>query len=302
MAYLGSQFPGWRAVMALAGRQHGIVARRQLLALGMTPRAIKHRIARGKLHPVFKGVYAVGRPQVTRHGRRTAAVLACGTGAALSHRSATAHLGFGDEGDEIEVSAMADRRRDGIRVHRRSAEFAVTRHLGIPVTTASQTLIDMAARWSAADLERAINEAVKLDRIRWDEFADAVERSSARGAARVRKLLAEHVFVLTDSELERRFLPIARRVGLPEPLTRQQVGGYRVDFYWPDLGLVVETDGLRFHRSPITQTRDARRDQVHLAAGRTPVRFTHAQVAHSPDQVETTLRALAHRPAGRRAA
>jgi very-short-patch-repair endonuclease len=232
--------------MALAGKQHGVVARWQLIAMGMTPRAIKYRIERGRLHPVFKAVYAVGRPQVTRLGRWMAAVLACGDGAALSHGSTAAHFGLGDEGDEIEVSISRDIRRAGIRVHRRSAAFDVTVHLGIPVTTPTQTLIDLAPRQ-------------------------------------------------TPSELERKFLPIARRAGLDTPLTQQWLDGYRVDFYWPDLGLVVETDGLRHHRTPFTQAHDARRDQVHLVAGRTPLRFTHAQVAHSPREVERTLRDVARR-------
>jgi very-short-patch-repair endonuclease len=74
------------------------------------------------------------------------------------------------------------------------------------------------------------------------------------------------------------------------------VNGYRVDFHWPELGLVVETDGLRYHRTPTQQARDRRRDQAHTAAGLTPLRFTHHQVAHEAQSVETTLRAVVRRP------
>jgi very-short-patch-repair endonuclease len=111
----------------------------------------------------------------------------------------------------------------------------------------------------------------------------------------LRATLDRATFVLTDSELERRFLPIARRAGLPSPRTRAWVNGHRVDFHWPELGLVVETDGLRYHRTATQQARDRRRDQEHVAAGAVVLRFTHAQVAYDPEQVRRTLDAVAGR-------
>jgi very-short-patch-repair endonuclease len=68
-----------------------------------------------------------------------------------------------------------------------------------------------------------------------------------------------------------------------------------VDFYWPDLRLVVETDGLRYHRTPAQQSRDRLRDQMHAAAGLTPLRFTHAQIAFGADHVRRTLVAVVKR-------
>jgi very-short-patch-repair endonuclease len=115
------------------------------------------------------------------------------------------------------------------------------------------------------------------------------------GLGRLRRTLDRHTFRLTRSELERRFLPIARRAGLPRPLTRQWVNGYEVDFLWPDLGLVVETDGLRYHRTPAQQAVDRRRDQTHTAAGLTPLRFTHYEVRYELGHVEATLAAVARR-------
>jgi very-short-patch-repair endonuclease len=97
----------------------------------------------------------------------------------------------------------------------------------------------------------------------------------------------------TDSELERCFLPIARRAGLSLPETGAYVNGFKVDFNWPELGLVVETDGLRYHRTPAQQTRDRIRDQAHVAAGLTPLRFTRAQVRFEPGYVKATLSATA---------
>lgn len=92
-------------------------------------------------------------------------------------------------------------------------------------------------------------------------------------------------FRLSDTELEVLFRPIAAKAGLPTPLTKEMVNDFEVDFYWPDLGLVVETDGWRYHRTPSAQTRDARRDQSHTASGLTPLRFSHYQVAYEPQYV-----------------
>jgi very-short-patch-repair endonuclease len=103
------------------------------------------------------------------------------------------------------------------------------------------------------------------------------------------------MFRLTDSELERRFLRLVRSAGLPTPQTGRLVSGFRVDFFWPALGLVVETDGLRYHRTPAEQTRDRLRDQAHTAAGLVPLRFTHAQIRFEPDYVVEILRRVTRR-------
>jgi hypothetical protein len=144
-----------KSVWALARRQHGVLARYQLLALGLSRHAIKHRIATGRLHPVYRGVYAVGRPQLTRYGRWMAAVLACGPNAALSHGAAGALWGLlAQPRAEIEVSVAATKRHviGGIRVHRRASlgTDEITRHRGIPVTRPIVTLVDLARRCSRA--------------------------------------------------------------------------------------------------------------------------------------------------------
>jgi very-short-patch-repair endonuclease len=115
------------------------------------------------------------------------------------------------------------------------------------------------------------------------------------GVAILRDTLDRRTFRLTDSELERRFLPLARQAGLPSPLTQQWVNGFRVDFYWPKLRLIVETDGLRYHRTPAQQAEDRLRDQVHAANGFTPLRFTRAQVRYEPGHVRETLAAVVER-------
>lgn len=99
------------AVWAVVRQQHGVIARRQLLELELTPRQIERRIASGRLHPIWRGVYAVGRPLLDRHGRWMAAVLACGPCAVLSHGSAASLWGFGKEqAAPIDVSVPAESR------------------------------------------------------------------------------------------------------------------------------------------------------------------------------------------------
>jgi very-short-patch-repair endonuclease len=285
----------------LATSQHGVVARRQLLELGLGAQAIQHRIENGRLHRVGRGVYAVGRPELSRRGRWIAAVLGCGPRAALSYGSAAALWGIERERRgmiEISTTASAARPRAGLLVYRRpnlvSSDVVVKD--GIRVTSVVRTLIDIAARLNRGDLDRAVNEADRLDLIDPEALAESLDRHSGkRGVGALRDMLGERTFRLTDSELERRFLQLVGDVGLPAPLTQQYLNGVRVDFFWPDLGLVVETDGLRYHRTPAQQARDRRRDQAHLTAGFTPLRFTHAQVRFEARYVRFTLLAVVNR-------
>jgi predicted transcriptional regulator of viral defense system len=241
---------------ALAGRQHGMVARGQLLALGFGKRAIEHRLTRGRLHLVMHGVYAVGWPRLTPKRRWMAAVLACGDGAVLSHRSAAALWGIGTEAParvDLSVRRSTRVRRTGLRVRRRPTlrPEDVTELDGIPVTSAARTLVDLASELPPSRIERAVNEADKRDLIDPDELRVALFRYAGEpGVRRLRELLDKHTFRLSDSDLEIFFRPIAAAAGLPVPLSKQIVNGWEVDFYWPDLGLVVETDGLRYHRRP----------------------------------------------------
>jgi very-short-patch-repair endonuclease len=185
-----------------------------------------------------------------------------------------------------------------IRVHRRYGLRGrdVADRNEIPVTSPIRTLLDLATELRADTLERAVNEADRLDLVHPEELRDALGHyRGERGVARLRELLDRRTFRLTDSELERRFLSQASEAGLPTPSTGQRLNGFKVDFYWPDLGLVVETDGLRYHRTPGQQARDRLRDQAHLAAGLTPLRFTHQQVCYESDHVRGTLLAVARR-------
>jgi predicted transcriptional regulator of viral defense system len=246
--------------------QHGIVAREQLLDAGFTEQAIRHRLGSGRLHRLWRGVYAVGRPQVTRQGRWMAAVLACGPQAVLSHASAAClwEIGPSPVGIEVTVPSRSRRRRDGIVAHRRNLDpEELTRRHGIPVSSPASTLVDLATSLTRGQLEAAVNQADRLDLIAPDDLRKALAQLGRRpGLGVLKQTLDRLTFRLTDSELERRFLAVVDAAGLPLPETGRFVSGFKVDFYWPELGLVVETDGLRYHRTPAQQARDRLRDQA----------------------------------------
>lgn len=276
-----------------------MVTRGQLLDLGFSRSAIEHRLRSGRLFPAAQGVYLVGWDRLTDERRWTVAVLQCGSKACLSHRSAAALWGLGVERPgriDVTVRRRCQLRRPGIRVHSRwaLARNRVTEKLGIPVTTPDQTLVDLANELPTARLERAVNDADKLELIDPDELREACdEHAGEPGVRHLRTLLDRHAFRLSDSELERLFRPIAAAAGVPVELTKHFVNGFEVDFFWPSLQLVVETDGFRYHRTPAAQTRDALRDNAHAAAGLTRLRFTHWQVRHEPGHVGDVLRRTA---------
>ncbi|HMJ72159.1 MAG TPA: DUF559 domain-containing protein [Solirubrobacterales bacterium] len=168
------------------------------------------------------------------------------------------------------------------------------------MTDPVSTLVDVASGTPEWQLERAINEADRLDLVDPESLRAALDPLPRRpGLARLRRLLDRHTF--SDSGLERRFLPLTRAARLPPPETQVWVNGYRVDFYWPHIGLVVETDGWRYHRTPSEQASDGRRDQAHTVAGLTTLRFSEAQIRDEPARVRATLATVAER-LGRRQA
>jgi very-short-patch-repair endonuclease len=298
MATAGDPSELWRLVEA----QYGVVTRSQLLKAGLSPEAIRHRLRRGRLYSLHRGVYAVGRPEVPRKGRWLAAVLACGTGAALSFGSAAALWGIERELERIEVSLPRARRKrhPGILAHRplRLEDSEIRVVDGIPVTDPVRTLIDLASLLPRSRLEAAINAADRLDLVKEVQLHSRLGQQASpepAGVAKLRRVLDRDSFTITDSELERRFLVIAKQAGLPRPETGVWLNGFKVDFHWPCLGLIVETDGLTYHRTASQQARDRRRDQAHTAAGLTTLRFTNAQVRNESVEVVTTLRAVAGR-------
>jgi very-short-patch-repair endonuclease len=279
----------------LAGKQHGIVTRRQLLALGFSSRSIEHRRSTGRLHLVTRGVYAVGWPALDQRRRWMAAVLACGKDAALSHRSAAALLGIGKELPgriDVSVPRRCELSRPGLLIRGRPSlparDLSVSD--GISITSPVRTLVDLGTELEPITLERAVNDADKRGLVDPETLREGLARFRGEPGVRPLRLLLDKLFFqLSDSDLEIYFRRIVKGARLPMPLGKQLVNRFEVDFFWPDLGLVVETDGLRYHRTPSTQTRDARRDRAHVMAGMTPLRFTHYEVRYEPTRVRTAL-------------
>lgn len=259
----------------------------------MSPDAIRHRLDTGRLHQLHRGVYAVGRPQVDRPSQLIAAVLACGAGARLSHRSGAELWGIRKRAHgpiEVAVPAESRRRCPELKVHRRT-------HLGrprllrdIPVNDPVSILVDLATCLSTEAVEDAVNQADRLGLAATDRLPALLDAHPRRpGRGRLRRILAAQTFSRSQTALERHFLPIARAAGLPPPTAQAQLGSYRVDFHWPDLGLVVEADSLTYHRTAADQAVDMKRDQAHARAGLRTLRFTHSQVFHQPAYVRAVL-------------
>lgn len=283
-----------REAWQLAQAQHDVITHPQLREAGYSSDAIRHRVRSARLFVLWPGVYAVGRPTVTRLGRWKAATLACGPQSALCGESGAALVDLrSGEGRSIEVAVPEATRRSprGIRVRRcRGLADHITGVHGIPVCSTPLLLVQLSERLGRDSIEEAINRADRLDLIDPEALRAAIEALRGRpGVAALRRILDRATFRLSDSQLERRFRPIARRAGLPEPEMGARVNGFKVDFWWPSLNLVVETDGLRFHRTAFTQARDLRRDHAHDRAGTWHLRFSHAQIAFEPAYVQEQL-------------
>jgi hypothetical protein len=279
-------------VARLAARQHGLVTRAQLRKLGLSRGSIDHRLRTGGLHRVHTGVYALAYRSQTPHARMMAAVLACGPGAALSHRSAAELWGFGPPWrGAVEVTVPAQRRPPGVIVHR-SLTLAshVATHHGIPVTTVARTLIDLAGALDDARLGRAINDAHIKRLVQLEELAELAARCRGRASARVSDLLGQNA--PTRSVLEDRFLAFVDRHGLPRPEVNERVAGHEVDALWREQRLIVELDGRTFHDGPAAFERDRERDAQLVAAGHRVLRITWRRLTDEPDREAARLRAL----------
>jgi predicted transcriptional regulator of viral defense system len=233
----------------LAARQHGVVTRHQLMAIGFGSRSIEHRLARGRLFRVSNGVYAVGWPALNQKRRWMAAVLAGGKGAALSHGSAAAHWGIGSETRgriDVSVRRRCELARPGVRLRSRPSlpEQDIVLHEDIPITSPARTLVDRAVELDPMALERAVNVADKRNLIDPETLRAQLSRfDSEPGVRPLRRLLDRLSFLLSDSELEVYFRRIVVGARLPLPLSKQFVNHYEVDFFWPKLGLVVRPMG-----------------------------------------------------------
>lgn len=241
-------------VAGLAERQHGVVGRAQLVALGFTRHQIEDRGRDGVWQRLWPGVYAIGHAPLTRHGWLMAAVLACGEDAVLSHRSAAELwelLPGRAGGHQVTIRSEGARRTRQITVHRRPGSVPSTLRYGIPVTTPAQTILDAAVQVGRRGTERMIDQADRRRLCTYPDLCAAVEASSGqRGTGVVRLVIDEHEggSTVTRSHLEELFLALCRRHGFSPPWVNVEVEGLTVDFYWPEHRVAVETDGWSSHR------------------------------------------------------
>jgi predicted transcriptional regulator of viral defense system len=282
---------------ALARRQHGVVTWAQLLDVGLGPHGIAERVRTGRLRRIHRGVYAVSPARLRTEGYWLAAVLACGSGAVLSHRSAAALWELrpsAAQAIDVTVPSRSGRkRRRGIKVHRSSrltADEIATRD-GIPVTTVARTLLDLADVLPTQALKRAIDEAEYRGRFDLTSLHAVVQANPGRRGAKLLDLVIEPV-QRTRSELEDDFLAFCRRHRLPRPTVGATVAGFEVDFVWRASHLIVETDGLAAHRTRRAFEDDRTRDRRTLRAGYRTVRLTDRAISDDERDVARDLRAL----------
>lgn len=305
-------------INALAARQQGVVASRQLIALGLRRQAIAMRVRHGWLRPVHRGVYAVGTRPLDHHGRCLGAVLAAGgrsgyelrvaerSAVVASHLAAAALHGMvvARDHDPIDVTAVAGHRpRVGIRAHRsRSLDGIVVVRAGVPCTSVERTLVDIAGIGSAALFERAWSQAASQRRIRVDALRRELDATPTRsGTARVRQALAaDHAYLAqpTRSGLERRALLALRDAGIPQPVANGlvQLGDgsrFEVDLVWPAQRVAVEIDGEAVHAHVAARRQDHERDEALGRAGWRVVRIAERELADDlAGVVERIRRAL----------
>jgi very-short-patch-repair endonuclease/predicted transcriptional regulator of viral defense system len=292
-----------RAIGTIAERQHGVISRAQLAELGLGRGAIRHRMDVGRLRVVHRGVYTIGHRLLSTDGRWMAAVLACGPGAVLSHRSAAALWGI-RQSSRIEVTAPATRHpRSGIVTHRSPLrDDERTTHRGIPVTTVPRTLLDLGAAVRLDELRGAFRQAEQLRLTDPLSLHDLAERYPRRpGVAAARAVLEEARLGLgiVRSELEERFQAFLLRAGLPLPRTNVFIGGYEIDCAWPERRLIVELDGHATHAPSHAFERDRARDRRLGAAGWRVIRITWRQLLEEPHLVDVDLRRLLGQPVSR---
>lgn len=286
-----------RDLAKLAARQHGNVTVHQLHAAGVSRDQIRRRVDTGTLKRRHTGVYALGHEPNTRESRWLAGVLALGPTAVLSHRAAGAlwRIVGGWVETEILVHTTAGRRkRDGLVVHRAPLRPQdVTVRNGIPVTTLLRTLLDLAAVLPFHQLARAFEEAQVLYELSPDVLAvEVVSRRRYRGNGRLGKLLAEAVDpTAVRTVLELRFVKLCQGHGIPRPLVNEKVGVWRPDFRWEKEAVIVETDGLRFHRTAAKRRRDAEKDAAMRSQGYTVIRLTWAEVTEDASRIAALIRA-----------
>ena len=286
-------------MLGLAAQQHWVLTTRELVALGFSEGQIAHRVRLGLLHRRYRGVYAIGRPQLSFEGECRAAVAACGRGSAICDCSSLRLWGLRASLGAIHVSIPRGRDgHPGLRIHRPRLlppDEIVDRH-GIAVTSVARTLLDVAASASVDRLGRLMHEA-DVQRVLdlRDVWATLERHPWHRGRTRLEAALATEV-APTRSGLEDAYLQISREAEVPPPLVNRHVWSVdrleEVDFHWPRQRVVVEVDGARYHSTRWRRRKDAEKTARLRAAGWLVRRFSEMEIRFARSAVVVETRRL----------
>lgn len=298
---------GEREVARVAAVQRGVISVAQLQAAGLGHEAIRRRVRGGRLHRHLHGVYLVGHPGLAPMAPETAALLALGRGAVLSHHTAARLHGLLPRGGEtsrndqaragvldVTVVGRRPRRRAGIASHSTPALAEDDRVLreGLPATAVARTLADLAACAGEELLDRIVAEALATRRATTEDIERAMSRATdRRGHGLLRELLdGGGGFVRSGGE--RALLGLIVAAGLPRPEVNVRLGAWEADFVWRDARLVIELDGRDGHSSAWARDRDARKSLELERAGWRVVRITGRQLARRPEWLLAQLGGL----------
>lgn len=282
----------------LAGRQHGVVAYWQLIRLGFSDGAIEQRVRKRLLHRLYRGVYAVGHPSVSREGEFVAAVLTGGPDAVLSHWSAAEHWRLlKSRRSLIAISAPSQRRSiSGVKSHRVPGlpKSERTRRDNIPITTVTRTLLDLASVAPFRQLQRATNQAERGGWLSERAIKETLERRRGRkGIKAFRAVIAslDPQARRSRSDFELAFLAFCRHHNIPIPILNGEVDGYEVDCHWPGTKLIVELDTWDYHGTSGAFETDRERD-AHFAGRYVVLRVTPRMMRRDPAGIAATIRRL----------
>jgi len=285
-------------IAALVAEQHGVITRRQLLALGLGAGAIRHRLRSGRLHALYHGVYAVGHPRVGERGALFAAVLAIGGvdgSAAISHATAADRHGmrrsYSALTDLTATGAGGRGHHPGLRVFRHPglARAEVVMLAGLPYTSPARTILDLTTIAGPAAVRFAFASMMRRRLATIAELESLLDRHRGRpGTPAIRALLDEHLrhgAPLLRSELEALLAELVERRGLPRPQINARPGSREIDVLWPDHRLVVELDSWVYHRGRRQFVRDRARNRAHVLAGFRVLAFTGDDLESARERV-----------------
>ncbi|HET8952279.1 MAG TPA: DUF559 domain-containing protein [Solirubrobacteraceae bacterium] len=292
-------------VARAAARQQGVLSVHELRACGLSMDAISVRAGNGRLHPMHRGIYAVGHANPTRDGCYLGAVKACGEGAVLCRHAAGAHVEIIEWEDRYpDVLVLGNRAPRHPRINGHRTDYLPREHVttvrGIPVTTAARTLLDLAAVLPERKLQRAVRQAqfLKLTTI-GSLIAILHGPGPTRGRKKLARILATGA-APTQSELEDAVLDLVLSGGFIHPSVNAPLflQGRRIvpDLRWPRQRLVIEADGPH-HDDPLERAADKERQAILEAHGDRVLRVTWKQAIVHP---QATLRRVADAGAPRR--